>query len=258
MKIPFALIAITITCYSCSSTNLMSLSVTQPAPVGLPPAARSVAVVNRSRAADENRVIDALHKAVSLESKDLQIEGAKASVTGLVDELMKNNRFAVVKSLDKLDLRSYGAGVFPSSLPWDTVERICRVNNSDLLFSLELFDAESRVNINASPTSLSTVVGKIPAVQQQVSMNTLVKTGWRIYDPISRTILDEYILSKDLAMSGRGINPVATVSALAGHKEAVKQVGNQAGQAYAFRILPYSVRVSRYYYVRGDDNFVIA
>ncbi len=258
MKTLIALICITVTCYSCSSTNLMSLSVTQPAPVSLPPGIKTAAVVNRTRVTDENRTIDAIYRAASLETRNLQAEGAKASMAGLADELMKNNRFSSVKALDKLDLRSYGVGVFPSSLPWDTVERICRENNSDVLFSLELFDAESKVNYKASSTDLKTIINNIPAIQQQVSMTTLVKTGWRIYDPSSRSILDEYILSRDLVFSGRGVSPVEAGSALIGRKEAVKQVGNKAGQAYAYRIVPYSMRVSRYYYVRGDGNFIIA
>ncbi|MHA4808998.1 DUF6340 family protein [Flavitalea flava] len=258
MKNRIALLCITVACYSCSSTNLMSLSVMQPAPVSLSPNMKAAAIVNRTRVTDENKAIDAIHKVVSLETRDLQAEGAKASMTGLADELLKNNRFSSVKPLNNLDLRSYGAGVFPSSLPWDTVEKICRENNSDLLFSLELFDAETKVNINASPAKLNAIIGNIPALQQQVSMTTLVKTGWRIYDPSSRNILDEYILSRDLVFSGQGINPLAVGSALIGRKEAVKQVGNKAGQAYAYRIVPYSMRVSRYYYVRGSGNFIIA
>jgi len=257
MKTLIALI-ITITCYSCSSTNLMSLSVTQPAPVSLPPNIRTAAVVNRTLVADENKTIDAIYRTVSLETRDLQAEGAKASVVGLAEELMKNSRFTSVKTIDKLDLRSYGAGVFPSSLPWDTVERICRENNADVLFSLELFDAQSKVNYDGALPNLKTVISSIPAIQQQVGMTTLVKTGWRIYDPSSRNILDEYILSRDLVFSGRGAGPLAAGSALIGRKEAVKQVGSKAGQDYAYRIVPYSVRVCRDYFVRGNNNFKVA
>jgi len=76
-------------------------------------------------------------------------------VDGLTNELTKTGRFTNVRSLDKLDLRSYGAGVFPSTLPWDSVEKICRQSNSDLLFSLELFDAESNVGIGAGPVAIS-------------------------------------------------------------------------------------------------------
>jgi len=258
MKNPIACLCIVATCYSCSSTNLMSLNVTQPAPVSLPPHIKAAAVVNRTKAADENRAIDVLHKVVSLESSNLQTEGSRASMSGLADELMKNNRFSVVKPLNDLDLRSFGAGVFPSALPWDTVGRICRESNTDVLFSLELFDTETKVSNGTTPATLKSIVGNIPAIQQQISMNTMVKTGWRIYDPASRSILDEFVVSKNLVFSGGIINPVATASAIIGRKEAVIRVGNEAGQAYAYRIVPYSMRVSRYYYVRGSGNFSVA
>ncbi|MBN9380882.1 MAG: hypothetical protein J0H74_08960 [Chitinophagaceae bacterium] len=258
MKNAVLFLCIAIACYSCSSTNLMSLNVTQPAPVSLPPYVKTAAVVNRTRVMDENKTLDAIHKAVSLETGSLQAEGASASMSGLADELMKNNRFSIVKPLDNLDLRSFGAGVFPSALPWDTVARICRESNTDVLFSLELFSTESKVSYGPAPTTVNKIIGNVSILQQQVSMTTLVKTGWRIYDPAGRNILDEFVLSKDLVFSSKVINPVATASALIERKEAVKQVGNKAGQAYAYRILPYSMRVSRYYYVRGDGSFKIA
>ncbi|HVU58961.1 MAG TPA: DUF6340 family protein [Puia sp.] len=246
-------LSIALLCASCSSTNLMTLSVMQPAPVSLPPYARTAAVVNRTRAMDETRTVDAIHRAMSLESSNLQKEGAKASMTGLADELMKNNRLSMVKPLTNLDLRSFGAGVFPSALSWDTVEKICKDNNTDLLFSLELFDAQTKAAVGGA--TLGTIAGNVPGLTQQVNMTTLVKTGWRIYDPSSRNILDEYVLSRDLAFRG---TPIAAASAIMAHKEEVIKVGGQAGQAYAYRIMPYSIRVSRYYYVRGSSNFTVA
>jgi hypothetical protein len=236
----------------------MSLSVTQPAPVSLPPYVKAAAIVNRTRVMDENKTIDAIHKAVSLESSGLQAEGAKASMSGLADELMKNNRFSMVRPLDNLNLRSFGAGIFPYALPWDTVERICRESHTDVLFSLELFDTETKVSAGTTPSTLNNIIGNVSVLQQQVSMTTLVKTGWRIYDPAGRNILDEFVLSKDLVFTSKITNPLAAATGIMGRKEAVKQAGNQAGQAYAYRILPYSMRVSRYYYVRGDGSFKIA
>jgi hypothetical protein len=86
----------------------------------------------------------------------------------------------------------------------------------------------------------------------------LVKTGWRIYDPVAKTILDEYIYNESVVFSGRGINPLLAASALVGRKEAVNQVSIKAGQGYAMRIIPYRLRVMRDYYVKGTDNFKIA
>ncbi|HLI94285.1 MAG TPA: DUF6340 family protein [Puia sp.] len=247
MKIPSTLLAIVVVCYSCSSTNLMSLSVTEPAPVSLPPAAKTAAVVNRTHVADDSRTVDAIHRTISLETKELQAEGAGASVTGLTDALIQSNRFDSVKRLIHLDLRSYGAGVFPVYLSWDTVEKICSMYHVDVLFSLELFDAESRVGVTGV---------NLAALSAQANVNTRVRTGWRIYDPATRSVLDQYIIYRDLNFQGGTL--IGTGSALLGRKEAVIKAGNRAGQDYASRIIPYSLRVSRFYYVRGNGGFIAA
>lgn len=247
MKLLYTLIGITVGCYSCSSTNLMSLSVNKPAPVSLPPTTKSAAVVNRSRASDDNRTVDAIHRTLGLESKELQAAGADASLTGLTDALVRDNRFDTIKPLHNLDLRSYGAGVFPVYLSWDTVERICRENHADLLFSLELFDAESKVGISGV---------NLAALTAESNVQTRVRTGWRIYDPATRTVLDQFVIYRDLNFQGGNI--IATGSAMLGRKEAVIKAGARAGEDYASRIIPYSLRVSRYYYVRGNGSFAVA
>src|ERR1700761_5118969 len=105
MKIPATLLGIIVVCYSCSSTNLMWLSVTEPAAVSLPPKAKSAVVVNRSLAADDSRTVDAARKTISPEGKDLQAAGVGASLAGLTDALIRSNRFDSVKTLSNLDLR---------------------------------------------------------------------------------------------------------------------------------------------------------
>src|SRR3984957_1544927 len=244
MKIPSALFGIIVVCYSCSSTNLMSLSVTEPAPVSLPPTAKSAAVVNRSLAADDSRSFDAIHRTISLETRDLQTAGAAASLAGLTDALIRSNRFDSVKTLSNLDLRSYGAGVFPVYLSWDTVEKICRENHADVLFSLELFDPGSTVGLN------------IANFVQVLNAKTQVKTGWRIYDPNTRTILDQYFIDRDLNCQAGNFLTVG--SAQVGRREAVIIAGNRTGEDYATRVIPYSIRVSRFYYVRGNGSFSVA
>ncbi len=258
MKNPIIFICIALGCFSCGSTSLMSLSVPKPAPVSIPSNIKSVAIVNRTRASNETQTLDAIHKVISLETNDLQATGARASIQGLADELMKNSRFTQVKKLSGLDLRSYGAGVFPTAMLWDSVTEICQKSKTDALFSLELFDTESKLNYASSPTNVNLVGVNVSSINHLLSISTNVKTGWRIYDPSTRTILDEYILGRDLSSSGSGINPAVAASELIGRKEAVKEVGIQAGQAYASRILPYWIRVSRDYFVGGDQNFKTA
>lgn len=244
MKIPAALLGIIITCYSCSSTNLMSLSVTEPAPVSLPPDAKTAVVVNRSHAADDSRTVDAIHRTLSLESRQLQDAGSDASVTGLTDALVRSNRFTAIKTPVGLDLRSFGAGIFPVTMSWDTVVKICQENHADVLFSLELFDAGTKVGLSIATLGVGSTV------------NTKVRTGWRIYDPASHSVLDQYIINRDWSYQGGNI--LSTGAAMLGRKEQVIKAGNHAGEDYATRIIPYSLRVSRFYYVRGNRNFIIA
>lgn len=253
MKNLFRLLTAAVLFSSCSATNQMTLSVQNPAPVSLSANIKTVAIVNRSRAANESGTLDAIHRLLSLESRDLQAQGSFASLDGLRASLTQNPRFTQVKWLDQLDLRSFGAGVFPAPMAWDSVQKICTDNGVDAIFSLELFDAESKLNYAADKGSIQVAGTSLPVLNHYVGMNTQVKTGWRIYDPSSRTVVDEYVLNREISAGGQGINPAVAASVLLGKKEAVKQAGNDAGQAYAGRVLPYWIRVSRTYFSAGND-----
>jgi hypothetical protein len=253
--IPLIIVAAFIS--SCSK-DLMSLSIKIPAPVTLPNDIKVVGVIDRSLPTDENKKYDAVDRVVSLEGANLDKEGTQASIEGLTDELMKNKRFDEIKPITGVDLRSPGSGVFPAPLAWDVIEKICMDNKTDALFSLEMFDTDTKISYAANPVKIKTPLGDIPGIEHQASMLTVVKTGWRIYDPATRTILDECPISDNITFSGKGINPVVAAQALIGRKEAVKEVANKVGQAYALRIIPYWLRVSREYYVKGTNNFKIA
>lgn len=243
---------------SCASTELVRLSVLEPAPVTLPAHIKNIGVVNRSEIAPQNKAVDIVDKVFSIEGKDLDKEGALASIAGLENELAKNNRFTDIKTIADARLTSLVPGVFPSPLSWDIVQKICRDNNTDALFALELFDTDSKINYAANPVTVNTPLGKVPGVEHSATMLTTVKAGWRIYDPSGQNILDEFPVMGKMVFSGKGINPVKAAGALIGRKEALKQVGDKAGRDYALRIIPYWLRVSRDYYVRGTDNFRMA
>ncbi|MBA4167979.1 MAG: tetratricopeptide repeat protein [Chitinophagaceae bacterium] len=252
-----SIIILSVLCFSCSPTQIMTMSVQQPAPVSMPSYIKSVAIINRSLAAKQSRAVDIADKLFSLEGANLDKEGAEAGIRGLSDALVKENRFEDVRVVS-LSLTTVSPVVFPSPLSWDVVEKICRENHADALFSLELFDTDSKISYSANPVKLNTPLGAIPGIEHHASMLTLVKTGWRIYDPASKTVLDEFPVTRQISYMGKGINPVIAANALIGRKEAVKEVGSQSGEAYAQRIVPYLIRVSRDYYVRGTANFTLA
>jgi hypothetical protein len=101
-----------------------------------------------------------------------------------------------------------------------------------------MYDTDTRVNYSTEPTKIKTPLGSIPALNHIASMETLVKTGWRIYSPSDRAILDEFIVGESIVFAGKGINPVAAVAGMMNRKEAVKEVSSKAGHIYALRLIP--------------------
>lgn len=243
---------------SCSSTNLLTISVTEPAPVSLEPDIKTVGIIDRSLPSEANKSLDKLDKIFSIEGENLDRDGAQEAVLGLQEELKQNSRLSGVKIVDRIDENYTGLDVFPSTLSWETVEQICRENNVDALFALSFYDTDANVDYQAVPTEIRTPVGiNVPAIEHQATVNTLIKTGWRIYDPANKFIPDEYLLNDNMIATGRGINPAKAVQAIAGRKQAVLQSSKNIGHLYASRIQAYRIRVSRDYYVRGTNNFEI-
>jgi hypothetical protein len=239
-------------------TNQLYLNVVEPAPVTLPSYIKSVGVINRSIPTDKTKTLDVLDKALSLEGVNLDKDGAMESIRGLSDELMNNTRFNEVKTLSDIDFRTSALTDFPSPLTWEIVTKICNETKTDALFSLEKFDTDTHLNYSTRKVEMKTPLGNIPGLEHQANMETIIKTGWRIYDPGSKQILDEFIYNESVVFTGRGINPLLAVAALVNRKDAVNQVSNKAGHGYALRIIPYKLRVMRDYYVKGTNNFKIA
>lgn len=257
MKLYSALLVCVI--LSSCKTNLVYIYTTNPAPVTIPNSAKNAGIVNRSVPSDDNKALNSMHQALSAENLKLIKEAGAEGIRGLSDALIENKCFEIVKPLNQLDLRTPVAGSFPSQLSWKDVEAICKDNGVDLLFVLEVFDSQLKVIPLTNPTKINTVTDVINNVTQaQVDLVTSVKTGWRIYDPKNKFILDEFPQGQDLVVTANASTVINTVEAMLGRKEAIKQTANRLGHIYADRIIPYRITITRDYYVKGTRNFKIA
>jgi hypothetical protein len=240
-------------------TNQLYLNVVEPAPVTISSSIKNVGVINRSMPTDETKVFDILDKALTLEGVNLDKDGAEQAIIGLTSELLNNNRFAEVKELSDIDFRTPKTGLFPEPLTWEIVDKICKDSGTDALFALESYDTDTKLNYSTRNVNIKGPLGvNIPGLEHRIDMETIVKTGWRIYDPGNRVIADEYDDLQSIIFNSHGINPMVAAQALIGRKEAVKQVSNKSGQNYALRIVPYTLRVQRDYFIKGTNNFKIA
>ncbi|MBW8685579.1 DUF6340 family protein [Chitinophaga rhizophila] len=255
MKKLHAILLASITLYSCrSATNLVYISVQEPAPVTLASGIKKVGIINRSISTDKKKALDFVDKALTPEVENLEVLAAEASVIGLADELIKNNRFTDVIAFNSIDFASNTPGRFQQPLSWDIIARICQDKHVDALFSLELFDTNSRV----TDAALTLTLGRKAGIQHQANMLATIKTGWRIYDPIDRVVVDEFPITKEVNFLVDGFNLVNSTGAKLNRRDAITSVSHQAGADYASRLVPYWIRVNRDYYVRGNKSFSIA
>jgi hypothetical protein len=257
MKKYFILPVLVLAATSCATQELY-LNVTQPAPVTIAPEIKTIGIIDRSDPTDQTKTIDMIDQLLTLEGDELDSIGTLEAIRGVTQELKENDRFNEVKLLTDLKFKASSVGSLPSPLTWEQVEGICLENGTDALFALEMYDTDTHINYSTAKTQVSTILGDIPAIEHIASMEIIVKTGWRIYSPADRAILDEYIVGETVVFTGRGINPAVAVSTLGHRESAVKEVSNKAGHIYALRLIPYRLRATRDYFVKGTDNFEIA
>ncbi len=258
MKKAIYIILISSVLVSCKINHLY-MNVLEPAPVTLSPEIKKVGVINRSVPTDATKVFDVIDKALTLEGVNLDKDGAEQAIKGLSAELLNNGRFNEIKTLTDIDFRTPSLGIFPVPLSWEITDRICRETGTDALFALEYYDTDTRLRYSTRDGKTKKVLGlEIPAIVHQADMETIVKTGWRIYDPANQVIADEYNHLQSVVFSGTGVTPLVAVAALVGRKEAMIEVSNKAGHSYALRLIPFELRVKRDYFVKGTYNFKIA
>ncbi|MFU8861150.1 MAG: DUF6340 family protein [Cyclonatronaceae bacterium] len=218
-----------------------------------------IGIIDRSLTRSETGIRESLDQVFSLKSPELDKNGASAALTGLTEELRKNERFISVTRTDAPRQSSPSSGVFPAPIAWDSIDEICREHDLDGLFSLEFYDTDSQISYSTQQVTLKGPLGvEIPGLEHIAEVRTTVKTGWRIYDHTSRNIIDEFVSSETVVTSGRGINPAEAAKAISGRTEAVQTESGNMGTFYGRSILPYWTRVSRDYYVRGNDSFKTA
>ena len=257
-KLSYLVLISLVTLCSCK-TNLVYINVVNPAPVTVSNTTKNVGIVNRTTPSPDNKALNAIHQNVNGQTLKLIQESSAEAIRGLNDELTQNKRFDIIKPIADVQLTTPVAGTFPSPLSWTEVETICKDHGVDVLFVMEIFDSELKVVPINTPTKIENITDVLNTVTQaQVNIVTTIKTGWRIYDPKNKYIIDEYPLYNTLTVVANAAAIVNTTEAMLGRKEAIKIEANRLGHEYANRIIPYWIKVTRDYYVKGNYDFKIA
>lgn len=240
-----------------SCTQRVYLTVNEPPAVHLDKEYKRGGIINRTYASGGSEILETIDNALTLEG-ELDDKGSKAAVQGAFDQLTTNQRFEYLALLDSMTVENGGIDVFPAQLSWFEVEQICEANNVEFLIVLEVYDTDTKVAYSTGTTTKNTPLGTVNVPVHNATMTTFIKTGWRIYDPRNKLILDEFFINDRLVSRGSGINPVAAAATLLNRGQAVKQISTEVGRFYAGRIEPQSFRVWRNYFNKGSRTLKMA
>ena len=252
----FLFLCLSIILIGCSATNRLTMSVTQPAPVNISKDVKRVGILSRFNSGSSS-ILNEIDKIFSAEGKNLDIDASNKLIEGLSEELIQINRFDVLKITDTTLVSDYTSN-FPSVLTWDEVDNLCAKHDVDAIYTLSFFDTDSKISYSTKQVLKKNVLGlEIPVLEHHATSNTLIKGGFKVYDPANRVILDVFPFSKSVTVSGKGINPVKALEAMQMRKEVILEASRVIGANYAYSIVPQRVRVARDYFVRGSNQFEI-
>lgn len=231
----FVIIVLSIAFSGCSKYAMINFNYPLPPQAGLPENVKTIALANRSLTSKEdktNKIIE------SVLSGEIEVSDRKASdecLVGVTDRLRGIDDF---KAVLPAECRLYGSGTreIPAPLDWKEVNNICSSVNADALLVLEMFDS------NSDMFSLPKILAPKPQPGDERTFNVLMY--WRLYDPDSQEIIDQYECSRQLTYVSDGTTLTVPPKALHG-------AAYSAGQEYIERFLPGYFIVSRILYKKG-------
>jgi tetratricopeptide (TPR) repeat protein len=227
----------------------MYVTIMSPASVTVPGHINTLALIDRSQSADSKS--DLKEGIITGEIPQQDAQASKSALDGLVEALSNSPRYVVKQTGIKM-LTNAGGSIFPDPLTWDEVDRICKEQNVDAVLALEIFDSDFK-----TIPGMRKIEGSGPAflnTEFYVNATGTVKLGFRMYDKLTHTVIDQQTYSRSLEWSSTGKTPVQAAAGLLNRTEAIKQVGYSAAAYYAERISPEWITVTRYYYKKPKKN----
>lgn len=255
MKQFFIFIFITSVITSCTST--IGLPVLKPADVTLPQDIQKFTLVNRTKPNKKNQLWNIVEGALTGEGILADREGADQCLSGVMSIMQQTPRYTITQA--SIEYKGTGTEMFAPPIPWEEVDLLCKQYNSEALIVLESFDSDSRMTYDSKPVQVKNPEGvMVTTTEYYTHARMEVKTGWRIYFPKEKRIIDEHRFSDYMTFDGKGVTAEQATANLPNKRDCIKRSGAQAGSTYGYRISPQWITVSRYFYTRGNDNMKFA
>lgn len=245
------LLLITGLSYQCSNPTIR-FNAKYPAEIDIPTEVRSVAIIDRS--APENKWLNILEGGITGEGIGQDKVASQITLDGVSSILQNSDRYRTIRTNEVIK-GSRSGSTFPDPLSWEIIEKIAKEYEVDVVLSLETFDSDFIVTNGTRVVERKNADGLMIHLPEFYARGVAsVTLGFRLYDPVERSILDQYHFSDNLDWEASGNSIHDAVNQLIRKDAAIKDVSYNAGRSYAQRITPSWYRVTRIYYKKAKNN----
>ncbi|MBN1414447.1 MAG: hypothetical protein JW973_05055 [Bacteroidales bacterium] len=234
-----------------SSMAWVRINLLKPAMYVYPEYIHKVVIIDRSMPVDpaKNKVEEAITGEIFRQDE----QAVRRVSDGLMDACSAFNLYQFEKAPD----RYQGGGnksVFPAPFNWDEVSRLCQKFNADAILAIEIFDSDFLVT-NPMQVVRQAVEGAMTgAGGVNVNGIAIINFGIRLYDPVSKNIIDEYQVSHRMNFNAGVFTVQDAVNHVLNKIDAVNETSYYAGRIYGERITPSYYSVVREFYSKPRKN----
>lgn len=254
-----ALLGLLISLASCSATKQQTLSALEPASVDLATTITKIGIINESSTSQQSEFKTRIEQLLSAKDQQLEKDGIEAAISGLFDELVKDQRFDTVQVIHTKVNDSKALGEMADTISWQAIKAICDSHNVDAIFSLAYYEADTHVSVKKKKIQEQNMLRQYVKVDgHEITLETLIENGWRIYDPYNQQVIDELIFNDQITSTGTGTNELDALYDISDRREAVLDQSKNTGSSYGSRLMPQEQDVVRDYYVRGSEKLAVA
>lgn len=238
--------------YSCSSTTNVRVSMLVPGAITIRPDIKTMVLLDRAIAPETRK--NKIESILTEETPQQDKQGRQQALAGLFNALKSSPTLR--GKLTTMELSGDGTGTFfPMVLSWDTIDRICTENGADALIALETYDSDCIITHETGKITTSTQFGiTLPNIQFYATQKIIIKIGFRIYDPKSRTVIDQYIYSYWRTWNSEATSLGEAMTGLFNRKQAINQTCYDAGANFEKHISPVWVYENRSMYMKSGNS----
>ena len=250
------LILLPIVFASCRTASIQ-VEMLKPATISIPKQIRQVGIINRSLPAKGQGFNNFLEGFVTGESIGADREGSLECMRGLASGLNANPRLTAVL-IEGVDLRGTGTAEWPEFLDWQNVNDLCARFRVDAIVALETFDSDIKLRQGSREVERTIEKKKVMVTEFFGDLRLVVRSGWTIYQPEGRQIIDRNAFFDEMEWNKTGTSPEDVMRKFPAKRAAINESGRFSGQEYAMRISPTWMTENRSYFRKANDEFIQA